>query len=181
MDTYKERFTKLEREILRFLFLNAGKSYNQREIALSLKVSPTAIANSVKLLKKEGLIEAINNKNTKPSAISLNLQNNKVIFAKRVENLRMIYESGLAELLFDKFPEATIVLFGSFSFGEDLHSSDIDIAIVGAAKSETGISKFEKILNKKIIIQFYTSFESIHKNLKESILNGIVLKGSVRL
>ena len=57
MDIYKEKFTKLEREIIRLLSLNAGKSYNQREIALILKVSPTAVSKSLKRICKERIIE----------------------------------------------------------------------------------------------------------------------------
>ena len=181
MDIYKEKFTKLEREIIRFLSINSGNNYNQREIALTLKVSPTAVANSLKKLEKEKLIELKKNKNTRPSEISLNLHNNKLLYVKRVENFRSIYESGLAEFLFDKFPGATIILFGSYSFGEDSSISDIDIAIVGSASIKIDLASFERKLNKKIIIQCFDSFDKISKNLKESILNGIILKGSVRL
>lgn len=181
MDIYKEKFTKLEREIIRFLCINAGNNYNQREIALALKVSPTAVAKSLKSLGKEGIIELKKSKNTKPLEISLNFQNNRVFFIKRVENLRAVYESGLAEFLFDKLPGTTIILFGSYSMGEDNFNSDIDIAIVGNAPKKIDLSTYESKLGKKIVIQFFASFDKINKNLKESILNGIILKGSVRL
>ena len=181
MDIYKEKFTRLEREIIKFLCIKAGNSYNQREIALALKVSPTAVANSLKNLEKEEIIKLNKSKNTKPRQISLNLQNNSVFFIKRVENLRAVYESGLAEFLFDNFSGATLVLFGSYSLGEDISNSDIDIAIVGNAPRKIDLSIYEIRLSKKIIIQVFDSFDKIHKNLKESILNGIILKGSVRL
>ena len=181
MDIYKEKFTKLEREIIRFLSLNTGNNYNQREIALALKVSSTAVANSLKKLEKERIVEIKKNKNTKPQKISLNLQNSKVFFIKRVENLRAVYESGLAEFLFDNLPGTTIILFGSYSLGEDRSNSDIDIAVVGNAPKKINLSTYEIKLSKKIIIQVFDSFDKIHKNLKESILNGIILKGSVRL
>jgi len=181
MDIYKEKFTKLEREIIKFLCINAGNSYNQREIALSLKVSPTAVANSLKNLEKERIIKLNKRKNTRPQQISLNLENNSVFFIKRVENLRAVYESGLAEYLFDKFPGATIILFGSYSWGEDGINSDIDIAIVGNLTKKIDLSNYENIIGRKIIIQFFNNFDKIGKNLKESILNGIILKGSVRI
>ena len=181
MDIYKEKFTKVEREIIKFLCINAGNSYNQRETALALKVSPTAVANSLKNLKKEGIIKLNKSKNTKPQQISLNFQNNSVFFIKRVENLRAIYESGLAEYLFDKLPGATIILFGSYSWGEDSINSDIDMAIVGNNPKKLDISNYERRLSRKIVIQYFESFDKISKNLKESILNGIILKGSVRL
>ena len=42
-------------------------------------------------------------------------------------------------------------------------------------------SDFEKILERKINISFYSSFEGIHKHLKENLCNGIVLFGGIRL
>lgn len=181
MDIYKENFTRLEREILRYLFVNAGKKLNQRAIALALKVSPTAVANSIKKLENTDLIKVKKEKASQTFEISVNFENDKTFFLKRIENLRMIYDSGLAEFLFNEFPGITIILFGSYSFGEDNYSSDIDIAVIGTKQKDINLSSFEKILNKKIILQFYSSFDKIHKNLKESILNGIILKGSVRL
>ena len=181
MDIYKEKFTKLEREIIKFLCINVGNNYNQREVALALKVSPTAVANSLKKLEKEEIINLNKSRNTKPQQISLNLQNNSVFFIKRIENLRAVYESGLAEYLFDKLPGATIILFGSYSWGEDSINSDIDLAVVGNLTKKIDLSAYEDKLRKKIVIQFFDSLDKINKNLKESILNGIILKGSVRL
>ena len=40
---------------------------------------------------------------------------------------------------------------------------------------------YEKIFDRKIYINFYNSLKEIHKNLRENILNGIVLKGGVEL
>ena len=56
MDAYKLKFTRLQNEILRFLFIKSGESFNQRSIALSLGVSPTAVSNALELLEKENLV-----------------------------------------------------------------------------------------------------------------------------
>jgi predicted nucleotidyltransferase len=93
----------------------------------------------------------------------------------------MFYESELLDYLEESFPGSTIVLFGSFAFGEDNNDSDIDIAIIGSKQKEINLEKYNKLLSKEIILQFYPDFSSIHKNLRESILNGIILKGAVRL
>lgn len=181
MDTTKEKFTKTEKEILRYLFRNTGRKVNQREISLELKVSPTAIANSIKSLEKTNLLEIKKNKTSQTFEIGLNLQNPNVFFKKRIENLNSLYESGFVTFLANEFPGSTIILFGSYSFGEDTNESDIDIAIIDAREKEIILSNFEKELSRKIILQFYKDFSNIHKNLKESILNGIILKGSVKL
>ena len=72
-------------------------------------------------------------------------------------------------------------MFGSYSRGEDTITSDIDLAVIGRKEKSTRIEEYEKILKRKIIINFYPSFKNIHKHLKESILNGIILSGSVDL
>jgi predicted nucleotidyltransferase len=113
--------------------------------------------------------------------IGLNLENPLVFKLKRVENLKMIYESGLVDLLGESFDGATIVLFGSFAFGEDNIHSDIDIAIIGGKEKNINLNEYEKIFSKNINLQFYVDFSEIHKNLRESLFNGIIIKGSVRL
>src|SRR3989339_363522 len=142
MDIYKQKFTKLQYEIIRFLFANVGEKFNQREIALKINASPTAISNSIKFLKQEGFVFAELDKSSKTFEISLNINNEDVFYMKRVENLREIYLSGLKDFL---------------------------------------IEKFEIFLNKKINLQFYGPLNSIHKNLRENILNGIVISGSFKL
>src|SRR3989344_4171277 len=56
MDIYKLKWTVLEQEIFSLLCYMAGERLSQREIAKKLKVSPTAVANSLKKLKKENMI-----------------------------------------------------------------------------------------------------------------------------
>jgi len=43
------------------------------------------------------------------------------------------------------------------------------------------LEQFEKMLRRKIMINFYDSFKNIHKNLKENLFNGIVLSGGIKL
>ena len=53
MDMYKLKFTVLQQEILRFLFIKAGMSFNARGLSRTLRVSPTAILKSIELLKRK--------------------------------------------------------------------------------------------------------------------------------
>jgi len=180
MDIYKERFTSLQHEILRFLFVNPTKAFNQRQLALNLQVSPTAISKSLEHLKKESLITAEKEKEGKRIAIKLNRDNESTFYLKRIENLRGIYESGLLSFLSEKFPLSTIILFGSYSLGEDIERSDIDIAIIGKEKP-LELDEYEKTLKREINIQFYSSLKNIETHLKNNIINGITLKGGVNL
>lgn len=181
VNMYKLKFTILQHEILRLLFIRSGLSFNARRLAKHLEVSQTAVAKALPLLKQEGFVNILKDKESGRLSIELNRDNPRVIALKRVENLKMIYESDLVEFLVEKFPGSLIILFGSFSFGEDTVNSDIDIAIIGTKEKKTNLAKFEKELEKPIFLHFYQNLKGINKNLKENILNGIVLKGSVEL
>jgi len=168
-------------EILRFLSIKSGMSFNERGIAKHLNVSPTAISNSLEKLEKENLVLVKKDKESKRLSIGLNKDNHKVYAFKRAENLKLIYESGLVEFLSDNFPGSTIILFDSYSYGEDNINSDIDIAIIGHKEKEMDMEKFHKILERPIVLNFYKDFKDIGKNLKDNLCNGIVLKGAIQL
>ena len=161
--------------------MNAGKYFNLSEISRRLNVSPTAVSKSLILLEKEGIVGVRENGIMNLLSIELSLENQKVLEFKRAENLLMIYESGLNYFLSENLPGATIILFGSYSRGDDLFNSDIDLAIVGIKGKRLDLSKFEKILGKKIALNFYKNLSGIEKNLRDNLLNGIVLSGVIEL
>lgn len=181
MDIYKQNFTKLQNQIIRLLCIKVGTQLNQREIARILKVSPTAVAKSLHLLESEGLIKLQKLGAMNLKLVELNRDNVKSIFLKRTENLKMIYESGIGEFLYESFPGTVIILFGSYSKGEDTTKSDIDIAIIGTKAKYSDLGEFERKLGRPINLNFYDSIGSIDKYLKCNIVNGIVLFGSIEL
>lgn len=155
--------------------------FNGRGIAKELKVSPTAVANALPELEKEGLIRVEKSKTMNLFSIEFNRDSRNAIDLKRVENLKQIYESGLISFLEEKFAGGTIILFGSYSLGWDVSKSDIDIAIIGRKDKTIDLGRYEKLLGRKIIINFYPSFKDIHKHLRNNILNGILLSGGIEL
>ncbi|MBI4162366.1 MAG: nucleotidyltransferase domain-containing protein [Candidatus Aenigmarchaeota archaeon] len=178
---YKLNFTKLQQEIMRFLFMNAGESFNARNLALHIKVSQPAIAKSLPLLQNHGIIHVSKDRNSKRLTIELNRENPLVIGMKRADNIRQLYESGLVEFLREKFPSCTIMVFGSFARGEDTSRSDIDIAIVGAKSNDLDLRDYEKTFAKKVNINFYNSFKEISSELRNNIFGGILLSGWIDL
>lgn len=179
MDTYKLNFTVLELEIFSLLCLRAGERLSQREIAIILKVSPTAVSNSMQKLKDESLIKVEKTKTI--NFISFNRDSQKARELKRVENLKNIYLSGLSDYLEQELPGGTIILFGSYSRGEDTDTSDIDLAVIERKDKMLKFEKYEKILKRKINVNFYDSWKDMHIHLRNNILNGILLHGSVEL
>ncbi len=181
VNIYKVKLTNLQQEILRLLFIKTGESLNQRGIARILDVSDPAVMKALPKLEEENLIKVSQDKESKRWSIELNRDNPHAIWLKRSDNLKQIYESGLVKFLYDSLPGATIILFGSYSLGEDTTTSDIDLAVIGVKLKELNLTKFDKILERKIILNYYGSFKDIHKHLLNNILNGIVLKGTVEL
>ena len=167
MDIYKLNWTQLQSELFSLLCLKAGKELSQREIAKELEVSPTAVAKALINLKEESFVKVNKVKNI--NFISFNRDEKKVVELKRVENIKNIYLSNLMGYLEVQFAGGTIILFGSYSTGEDTNTSDIDLAIIGRKDKLIDLEKFEKILNRKITINFYESFSKIHKYLKNNI------------
>ena len=177
----KLKLTILQQEILRLLFIKAGVSLNALRIAKILQVSQPAVSKSLPNMLKENLITLTKDKESGRLSIDLNRESQIVMQLKRIDNLKLIYESGLADFLEKEFAGSTIILFGSYSRGEDTINSDIDIAVVGRKDKLIDVERFEPLLERKININFYDSFKDIHKNLKENLFNGIVLFGGVEL
>ncbi len=179
MDIHKLNFTVLEQELFSFLCLRSGEKFSQREIAKNLNVSPTAVANSLKKLKGLNLIKLEKTKTI--NFVSFNSEDRKATELKRAENLKNACLSGLTQYLEEELPGGTIILFGSYSKGEDVSNSDIDIAVIGRKEKTLQLEKYEKALHRKINVNFYSSWDDINKHLKNNMLNGIVFHGSISL
>lgn len=179
MDSYKVKWTMLQARVFSLLCLKAGERLSQREIAKLLKVSPTAVANSIKKLRDTDLVRVEKTKTI--NFVSFNRDERRAIELKRAENLKSIYISGLSDYLERELAGGTIILFGSYSLGEDTNGSDIDIAVVERKDKMLHPEEYEKILNRKINVNFYSSWKDVNRHLRNNILNGILLHGSVEL
>ena len=176
---YKLKLTLLQQDILRLLFIKIGENLNGRNIAHTLKVSQPAVSKALPALEKLNFIKVSKDKNSKRLSIELNRDNTQTIWLKRADNLKQIYESGLVNFIYDNFPEASVILFGSYAFGEDTVKSDLDLAVIYSKEKDIDLSKFEKNLERPIIINYFKSFKSIDNHLLNNIVNGITLKGAV--
>ncbi|NOZ80961.1 MAG: nucleotidyltransferase domain-containing protein [DPANN group archaeon] len=96
---------------------------------------------------------------------------------KRAHNLISVYESGLVAYLIDIFgrPEC-IIFFGSYEKGEDIESSDIDIAVLSKRGPRLDLKIYEKKLLRKISVQILDR-DCIEKEFLSTLANGTVLDG----
>ena len=84
-------------------------------------------------------------------------------------------ESGLVDFLWNTLSPEAVILYGSHAKGEAVEDSDLDIFIIGKEK-KIQLDGFEERLNKKIHLMF-DNVKHISKELKNNLVNGIVLKG----
>ena len=126
----KLKLTQLQQNILDTLFVKVGNYQSQRDLSKILNVSPPAVKKAIPKLIENNLIKMNLNK-SKITQIELNFDNPPILNLKRIFNLNSIYSSELLKFLEQNLPGATIILFGSYSKGEDTINSDIDIAIIG--------------------------------------------------
>ncbi len=181
MDKYELNFTRLQRNVLRFLSIKVGLRVNQRNIAKALRVSPTAVAKALKDLEKIKLVRIRKDSLINLNLVELNRENKRAVDFKRTENLKMVYESGIVDFLEEKFPGTVIILFGSYSYGEDTVKSDVDLAVVGAGAKVVNLKKYEDFFEREVNVNVYENFKEIDKSLRDNLLNGIVLVGRIRL
>lgn len=167
--------------VLEVMFTFPEKEFSLSDLAKKAGVAKGNAGQILQELQAAGIINII--KLSKIWRIKANVENWFFIRSKIVYNLNFVYQSGLVEFLSDYFnnPKA-IVLFGSFRNGEDLSTSDIDIAIeANEAESHKIIvlkelSEFEKIINRKINIHIFNR-KKISTELFNNIANGIRLSG----
>lgn len=100
---------------------------------------------------------------------------------KRLSNLKKTYLSGMVDVLYKEYgaPEA-IVLFGSYSRGEDVAKSDIDLAIVTKKGQTIDVDKYEKMFKRHVQVHLI-DLQRAGKGFLTNLANGIVLKGYLHL
>ena len=156
------------------IFEDPSRRYYIRELAREIKISPSNTIKIIDELKKERIIRK--EKKRHSVEITANTDNILFIHTKRMFNLVKIYESEIIEHLVKEYNPKAIILFGSYSRGEDVKRSDIDIAIITDEKKIIGLENFEKRLGRKIHL-LPMKYKEITDELYSNLINGIVLYG----
>jgi len=162
-------------KILEIFFTYPTKEFYLRELSRLAKVSMPTIITAVDSLTKEKLV--LRKKEKALTKIKANLENRQFMIEKRLFNIEAVYHSGLIEYLNKQYslPQA-IILFGSYSRGEDIERSDIDIAVITHKNLALDLSKFENTLQRKISIH-EIDLKKVSEEFKTNLANGIVMEG----
>ncbi len=167
---------KSTEKIAEIFFKEPRKKYHLREIAREAEISVSTASLAVDELEKRNLVK-VEKGATKEIEANKN-ENFKDL--KRIYNLKKLLESGLIDKLEKEYRPDALVLFGSYSNGEDDSASDIDIAVVNGKENEINLTEFEKKLDRKIKIQ-EINIDEIGENFRLTLVNGIVLRGYLDL
>jgi len=101
-------------------------------------------------------------------------------FLKKLHTLAKLHESKLINYLSDTCMPDVIILFGSAARGEDVKESDIDL-FLNSKKVVLNLNSYEKAIGRTINILFESHFNKLSSELKNNILNGIPLKGYLKV
>lgn len=163
-------------KILEIFFENPSREFHLRELSRLLKLSMPTIISATNILSKEKLIVKIKGKVL--TKLIANRENIDFARYKRLYNLEKIYTSSIIDSLSNVYNHPkTIILFGSFSRGDDVEGSDIDIAVITKKKLSLDLSKYERILKRDINVH-EVDLDKVSEEFKASLANGIVLEGS---
>jgi predicted nucleotidyltransferase len=109
-----------------------------------------------------------------------NRRNSTFRFFKKMDMLFRLEECGLLDFLESKCSPDAIVLFGSAAKGEDVMGSDIDLFVHSPEKS-LELKRYESALKRKISLHFSPDLGKLPKELKNNVINGIILKGYLKV
>ena len=160
-------------KLLKVFLFNPEESFRLRELSRLSKISPPSVMNYLKEFEKEGLIKSYTKREI--PFYSSNMESVKLVFYRKLAVLYELENSGVVDYLWDKLAPEAIILYGSYAKGEFTEQSDIDLFVIGK-ESKVDLKNYEKKLGKNIHLMF-DNIKNIPNNLKNSLCNGIVLKG----
>lgn len=180
----KEHFadeTATER-LLKVFYWFPEVEFSLSELAGQAGVSKSTASRLLNWLKEWGIVKVIDKGII--LRIKANTENPEFLKLKIAYNLYSIYVTNLVEFLNEALGQPrAIILIGSFRRGEDISTSDIDIAIETLENTEAkivrpeGLERYERYFGgKKIEIHIFNR-SSVDINFFNNVANGIVLSG----
>lgn len=160
--------------------LPKGIGFQLREISRKIKLAPKSVSIYLKELEKEGLILKGKHRFLGYPVYYADRDSEMFKLYKKLDMVASIKEIGLLDYLYDNLIPEVIILFGSASKGEDTSESDVDL-FIQCKETKIELKKFESLLNRRISIFFSKDFKSLSNELKNNILNGIILKGYLKV
>ena len=165
-------------KLLKIFLFNPTEEFRLRELSRLSKISPPPVMAYLKEFEKEELIKSFKKRGV--PFYKSEIDGEKFREYKKISILFEINDSGLTDFLWNELSPRAIILYGSFAKGESLEESDLDLFIIGKER-RLKLEKFEKKLGRKIHLMFEDNPKNIPNELKNNLINGIILKGYLKL
>ena len=168
----------IKEKLKEYFFINPSKKLRVRQIEREIKIPLPSVIRYVKELEKEKILK---NEIIGETKFFTSNKNSKFFLReKKLYNIKSL--NPLIDFFIEEYSNPSIILFGSYSRGEDIETSDIDLYIESFSKKELNLEKYEKKLMRKIQIFKYKNIKEIkNKELINNILNGIRLTGYIEV
>jgi len=173
-----ELFKNKTYKILELFIEFPSKDFSVRGIARHLKLSHATILKYINDLEKLGAIKK--KKVTLYPTYFANTESQTYKFYKRNWLVFKIMDSGLIDSIQKEILPSSIILFGSGAKATFTEKSDIDI-FIEAKETPINLTKYEKKLNHKINLLFEQNVNNLSKELRNNIINGVILHGFVKI
>lgn len=150
--------------------------FSAAEIARRTGLTRPAVGPHLALLEKEGLVRHTMERRGKRQfpVYRANQEASVFRFRKMLANIESL--KPLTDHLTRTLAPEALVLIGSYRRGEDTESSDIDIVVFGKER-RVDMSAYERALKRPIQLLFLGEFPTLSNELKNNVINGIVLAG----
>lgn len=163
--------------IKQYFFVNPSSRLRVRELERTLKLPLPSVIRYCRELHQENILKIFQIGNSKFYTAS---KSEHFLLEKRLFNIKSLYDSGLIDFLKKEYNNPGIILFGSYSRGEDIETSDVDIYIQTSSKKIVKTEKFDEKLKRNIQIFVFNDINNIkNKHLANNIINGITLNNYV--
>jgi len=168
----------IKQKLMEYFYTNPTTKLRVRQISRLVKIPLPSAIRYTKELEKENILK------------SSEISNIKVYFADRSSRTFLLEKkffniknlTTLTQTLIDELSNPKIIVFGSYSKGEDTEKSDIDIFIETPSKKKINLELYEKQLHRKIQLFTYKNIHQIeNKELANNIINGTILNGFIEV
>ena len=176
-------------KVAELIFKYPHTIFHLRRIARETDFSTTAITDAIKILESKKILKIEKTAITKN--IRANLESLEYYSYKRIFNLFVLKKWSIIEALQKSILDTpkVIVLFGSFAKGEDIENSDVDILVIAQDKrtaKQKGIDDawflpFKEFTGRKINLHVLPNLDKSSTEFKNTIANGIVLYGYLKV
>ena len=163
--------------ILRVFFDEPNKKFQLRELERKTGISLPSVKQHVENLQHYGFLKEVKEGVYKGYKSSLS---DKYRMFKRNDLLIRLEECGLLTDIEERCTPNCIILYGSGVEGRDDERGDIDL-FVQSKEYSINLAHYEHQLNRRVSLLFESRIEQIDDKLKNTLANGIVLRGFLKV